>query len=362
MLKINADDLPRFMACNGSRLMAGEIPPSTDTSQRDEGAAAHNMAVTVFNGHHSLDELIDHKASNGVFMTSEMAQHVNDYLQQTIGDATFKQMEMETSHDNQANGWVVNGRADFIALSTNGVLRIVDFKYGWRLVEPENNWTLISHAIGFFRQSKWTISEIELQIFQPRPYHPDGALRTWRITNNDLSNFDKQLNAVLSNPRDELNTSPHCAKCLALVPCPAARKAEMNAIDATDMVFSDTISNEMLTFSLDNLNRAQDMIKERLSAFQELAKHRIKAGQVVDNYSVDNQYGNTKFIDGMNGPMLKALTGKDLTTEKLVTPAEAKRQGVSEVVLKAITTRPMIGVKLERVKASKKAERLLAAK
>ena len=360
MLTINAGDLPRFMACNGSRLMPEEIPASaSDTSQRDEGTAAHYMAATVFNGHHTLDELIDRKAPNGVFMTSEMAQHVNDYLALASDDATFKQMEVETSHDNIPN-WVVNGRADLAIFTRAHDLHIVDFKYGWRIVEPERNWTLISHAIGVCKQSQYAPpSSIVLGIFQPRPHHPDGPFRKITLSYPELTALHDELNAALSNPSDELRTSPHCAKCPALVPCAAARNAEMNAIDACHTVFSDTIDNARLSFTLDNLNRASDMIKQRLKAFEELAKHRITAGQVVDNYSVKMGLGNSVFKDGIDGPMLKILTGKDLTTEKLVTPAEAKRRGVPENVLKTLTTRPTTGVQLERVKASKKAERLL---
>lgn len=358
MLTINADDLPRFMACNGSRLMAGEIPPSSDTSLRDEGTAAHHMAVQVFAGHHTLEELIDRKAPNGVYMTSEMAQHVNDYLQLAINDATLKQMEVDTSH-NYGTVWAVNGRADFILQFFNSTLRITDFKYGWRIVEPENNWTLISHAIGICKQRGFEFSNIELQIFQPRPYHPDGALRTWAIPTAHLVTLDMELSRVLTHPLDELHTSAHCANCPALATCPAARKAEMNSIDATDTVFSDTVSNELLSFSLDNLNRASEMIKERKKAFEELAQHRIKAGQVVDNYSVGIGYGHSKFKEGIDGAMLQMLTGQKLTIETTVTPAEAKRRGVPEDILKSLTERPVTGVKLERVKASTKAKRLL---
>jgi hypothetical protein len=361
MLTINAGDLPRFMACNGSVRMPVATPASaSDTAQRDEGTAAHYMAAAVFNGQKSLEELIDRKAPNGVFMTAEMAQHVQGYLEHCMCDVTtFKAMECDTSHDRSPH-WVVNGRADFAAQLFNTTLRVTDFKYGWRIVEPENNWTLISHAIGIVKQRGFQFSNVELQIFQPRPYHPDGTLRTWRIDANTLSNLDKQLDATLTNPADALNTNGSCGTCQANALCPAARRAEMNAIDACDTVFSDTVSNEYLSFSLDNLNRAQDMIKQRLAALGELAKHRIAAGQVVENYSVKMGLGNSVFKEGLDGPMLKVITGKDLTISELVTPAEAKRRGVSEDVLKTLTTRPTKGVQLERVKASKKAARLLA--
>lgn len=362
MLTINAGDLPRFMACNGSRLMAASEPSSVgDTSQRDEGIAAHHMAAAVFNGHQTLDELIDRKAPNGVFMTSEMAQHVNDYL--AICDAIYGKMEVDTSHDFSPH-WVVNGRTDYVAYDQNiGHLSIDDFKYGWRIVEPENNWTLVSHAIGFIKQSGYAPpASISLGIFQPRPHHPDGPSRRITMDYGELTRLYDQMTAALCEPTDELRTSPHCAKCPALVPCAAARNAEMNSIDACHTVFSDTISNELLSFSLDNLNRASDMIKARKEAFEELAKHRLTAGQVVDGYSAGMGLGNSRFKPGFDGPMLKIVTGHDLTEQKLVTPAEAKRRGVLDCVLKAITERPPTGIKLERVKADKKAQRLLGTK
>lgn len=362
MLTINAGDLPRFMACNGSVRMPVAVPAASasDTAQRDEGIAAHFMAAAVFNGQKSLEELIDRKAPNGVFMTAEMAQHVQGYLDVCASDdMTFKAMECDTSHDRSPQ-WVVNGRADFVAQLFNTTLRVVDFKYGWRIVEPENNWTLVSHAIGLVKQRGFQFSNIELQIFQPRPYHPDGPLRTWKISADQLLTYEYHLDRALTAPADALNTSPFCGTCQANALCPAARRAEMNAIDACDTVFSDTVSNEYLSFSLDNLNRAQDMIKQRLSAFGELAKHRIAAGQVVENYSVKMGLGNSKFKEGLDGPMLKVITGKDLTISELCTPAEGIRRGVPKEVMATLTTRPTTGVQLERVKASKKAARLLA--
>lgn len=358
MLKINATDLPRFMACNGSRLMPGANPALADTNARDEGNAAHYMATALYTGQHSLEELTDRKAPNGVFMTGEMAEHVAAYQQIWFKNHTLIGMEFDTSHDNSPT-WVVDGRGDFIGLYTEQELHIIDFKYGWRIVEPEMNWTLISHAIGFLKQKQFTPATIRFSIFQPRPHHPDGPMRSWVITHTNLLDLWVLVNAALCAPSDELTTSPHCAKCPAIVPCPAARLAEMNSIDAIDTIYQDTITNEMLSFTLDNLNRAQDMLNERLKAFEELAKHRIKSGQVVNNYSVGIGYGHNKFKEGMTVEMLQMLTGKDLSKPGIVTPAEAKRRGVNETILATITERPMTGVKLERITASKKAARLL---
>jgi hypothetical protein len=57
--------------------------------------------------------------------------------------------------------------------------------------------------------------------------------------------------------------------------------------------------------------------------------------------------------------MLKIITGINMTDEKLCTPAEGIRRGVPKDIMETLSTRPTTGVQLERVKASKKAARLL---
>ncbi len=185
MLTINATDLPRFMSCNGSRLMGGAMPPITNSNEtRDEGIAAHYMAATVFRNEFALSELIDRKAPNGSFMTNEMAEYVEAYLnirsQTRVGTSPFIELDADASHEFSPI-WAVKGKLDYVEIDEHCDIHIIDFRYGWRIVEPERNWTLISHAISFvanYRVHPHTI--IHLSIFQPRPYHPAGPFRTWK--------------------------------------------------------------------------------------------------------------------------------------------------------------------------------------
>ncbi len=358
MLRITADELPRFMACNGSRLMGGTLPPITDTTSRDEGIAAHYMAMQIISKKSTIEELADRKAPNGVYMTSDMAEFVSSFVQAIDRPYINPLMiEHETSFSDNKH-WNIAGRVDAAGLTFSS-LHIDDLKYGWRIVEPEMNWTLISHAVGILTNNAWMKPDfITFTIHQPRPYHPDGPTRSWAVTYDRLMELSGQLGTTLSNPTDELRTSSHCAKCPALPSCPAARKAEMNAIDASETIYEDTISNELLSFNLDTLNRAEAMLKARKEAFEELASHRIKAGQVVDNYSVNTGLGNTKWNDGVDAGMLTALTGKELSKPKLVTPAEAKRLGVPDVIIKSLTHRPTTPPKLVRGNADKIAQRM----
>ena len=360
------------MACNGSRLMSPSFPkPVEDTTVRDEGNAAHFMALSAFNGVHTVEELIDRKAPNGVYMTPEMAEHVQSYLN-LLDDRGA--MEVVTTFGDTT--WRIDARADYIwfnadrlltdmdgvVLSEPGTLHVDDFKYGWRLVEAERNWTLVAHAVGFCLTRQIVPKRITLTIHQPRPHHFDGPVRSWSITYPQLLELYAQINVTMSNPNDELHTGAHCAKCPALATCPAARAASMNAIDASEMVFNENVDNATLAFSIDQLNRAKSMIESRLKASEELAMHRIKSGQIIDDYTAEMQYTNKRWKSHVTVDMIKMLTGKDLSIPKLPTPNQAKKANVPEAVIEPLTERIPTGMKLIRVSADKRATRILGAK
>lgn len=174
--------------------------------------------------------------------------------------------------------------------------------------------------------------------------------------------YAEQIDRTLSAPSDELRTGPHCRKCKALPICYAARAASMNAIDFSHIAFVDQIDNSLLSFELDQLNRAKAAIDNRLEAYEELAQSRIKQGQIIDNYAVDTSYSNRRWKEGFDAATLLAITGKDLTTGKLCTPKEAERRDVDPAVISALTESVPIGTKLVRIDATKRAEKLLKGK
>jgi len=365
MITVTADELPRFMNCNGSRLLPATLPVAvTDTTARDEGIAAHYMAVAVFRNEFNIDELVDRKAPNGVYMTVEMSEHVQAYLDAIVhldrGGIDHANVEVETSFG--TDQFRVNARADHIAECMTGtVLYIDDFKIGWGIVEPEQNWTLIAHAIGYCQSRQITPARIVLTIHQPRPYHPDGKSRSWEISYPELLALYQQIAATLTNPSDQVVTGPQCRKCHALATCPAARKASMNAIDASEVAFSDEIVNDVLSFELNTLRTAQTALENRLDALEELAKYRLKSGQVLDGYAVENQLSNTDWKPGITVDLMQALTGKNLAKPKLITPKQAIKAGVPEDVIKPLTERRTTGVKLVRIDANKKAQRIFGS-
>lgn len=369
MLSLTATELPRFMACNGSRLMGKVAAFEPDTTVTDEGNAAHWLIEQVFRGHFSAEELIDRKAPNGVYITYEMVEHCERYLfdlsVSRYQDPTgFNGCEIETDTSYSNSGWEIRGRADNVSwLQTE--LTVRDFKYGWKIVEPENNWTLISHAIGFLSRNSellQTVKTIRFMIYQPRAYHPDGHVREWVISGEELWHHWQLLQNALSNPSDLCVTSDQCYKCPSFAKCKSATVATMNAIDVAYKAFESEPDNEQLQFLLDETNRAAEVLKQAVKAYEELALNRLKAGQSIPNYSAHSGKGNRRWNDGITVDFVKLLTGVDVSEPTLKSPAQAKKAGLSEEVIASLTDRPTTGFKLVRVDGSKKAENLFGRK
>lgn len=363
MISITADELPRFMACNGSinmEVFESSIP--TDSADRDEGVAAHWVIEQVWRGEYTVDELIDRQAPNNVFITQEMIEYVTPYIESITGRG---EIEVDTSFTDGVSDWEVNARADHVEFADRTII-VRDFKYGWGLVEPENNWTLLAHAIGYSIHLVHEqgvdllkdVSNVRLEIHQPRPHHFVGKVRAWIISPQQLIDYHKKLKAALSNPSDTLNTSEYCKKCPSMVYCPAFKKAQFNVLDECDRAFKSELDNDALSFMLDNLKRAQDICKQAYDAYADLAKHRLKEGQIIENYSAQNDLTNKQWKSNVTADMVLALTGVDVTKPQMITPTQAARAGVPDAVIESLSERRNKGFKLIRADANKLATKL----
>ena len=356
MFETDATTLQRLMNCNGSRLMGGFIPPMNAANDlRDEGNAAHWLAQQCFGDFENSVDYENEKAPNGIYITSEMIEHVHEYLD--IIHERPGRVEFPSSFAGE--NFRVNCRADHIS-TVNETLYVDDFKYGWRITEAKMNWTLIAHAIGYCTATGFQPKEIVFNIVQPRPRN----FKTWSINYDELVHLWHQVFNTLSNLTDELKTGSHCAKCHALATCPAAKIAGFNGVDASEKAHDEELTNDQISSELDSLNRAQKALNARLEALEELAKYKLINGEIIENYSVDRGLGNTTWKKGFNVEIIKALTGVDVTSGKMLTPNQAikkaptERKLTVEMAVKALTYRPETGTKLKRMDANEKAKRI----
>jgi hypothetical protein len=313
----------------------------------------------VYSGQFQPEELVDRKSPVGVYITPEMVEHTNEFLSDRRGV-----VEHDTSF--AGHGYEIKGRADRVIFD-NGILEVHDFKYGWRLVEVEENWTLIAHAIGYALQLVHgagvdlfkDIRAVVFKIYQPRPFHPNGKVREWSISSYELNEYHKQLNDIMNKPSDYVSTGANCKNCPSLGVCSAHNKATMNSIDVSELPFHSEITDADLSVMLTELKRAKKTIETALKAYEDIAMHRISQGQIVAGYGLERGLSNRHWNKNVTPEFIKLLTGReDLTKVELITPTQAVKKGVPEDVVNSLSARTETGLKLCEVDVNKKVEKV----
>lgn len=366
MIQLYASALNRVVNCNGSYFQAimSEVPPDAEqTDDAREGDAAHYVAMDVLRGViNDPSEYIDQKMPNGVYVTADMAEYVTQFTTDMLAlEGAKLWVELPSDFDLSPETRIL-ARPDVIAWQpATGTLTIPDFKYGYRLIEPFDNWTLVAYVMAAITSvlDGQAPDHINLMIYQPRPHHEDGKVRTLRLTYAEWWQKYAELQAAVAKLTDELHTGPHCYKCPGRANCRALRNAGYNAIDASHTVFDDRMSDAELEQERLTILRAVATLEQRGDAISELIMHRIENGAVYQNHYIDReQYGHWKFNSGVTPALIKSITAIDITKPGMLTTAQAIKKGVPESVAQAFSTRPKLAAKLVNKSANERAAKL----
>lgn len=357
MLEVTATNLPRFLACSGSHSMEKIPPANPDDTLKDEGNAADWVVGEIAAGRFSPEELIDRKTPNGVYITADMIDYLEEYFQ--IVSLDNAQVELDCSWSGQ--GFRVNGRADCVLYdSQKETLKIYDLKYGWRIIEPDGNFTLVSHAIS--KLEEYDFEYVHLTIYQPRPYHPEGKWRTKVYTRQEIINLASMIAHILQNPSNTLSTGTHCYKCPSRAICPAALQDAYLSVDIADAPYHNNMNDDELEVVYEELQHAKETLENTITAYKDLMINKLKMGAIMNNHHVDHGYGNRAWKKEITPEFLEMFTGKDYTEKKLLSPNKAVKAGLDKDVMESFVERPYTGIKLVRMDANKRAKKLLDTK
>jgi len=347
---IRCSKLARPMVCAGYSFL--KLHQTEGGLPAKEGTAAGEYLQHLLEG-----TPVPTTASNGIYFDDDMKYHATPIAQDCINRATDKIL-CETRIDWQTrSGIMIKGQYDIAFVDDRGYLCIEDLKYGWGIVEAEENWQLLGYAIGEVIRRGKAFSHISIKIHQPRPHHENGPSREWLLTYDELLAYKEKIElrfqAIVDGDRS-LTTSDKCKYCEgAAEACPAFNRLFYRALEVSTEFHQDSLTDSEVSNQLDHVKRALEVIKIKGDSLTELAVSRIKGGKIIPNYVQTTNYGNRVWKGGINAKTLKALTGIDASEEIFISPSKAEKLGVPRKLVSQLTDKKFLGIKLVKKDATK---------
>jgi hypothetical protein len=342
-MEVHCSQLARPMVCAGYLSFEGlERPPAGQAAE--EGTAAAELLERLL-----LNQEIPDQARNGVYFDNDMhfwVKPIADQLREESGGEISCEQPIDWRTD---SGVWIRGRYD-AAFVREGRLYVDDLKYGWGIVEVRENWQLIGYAIGEVIRRNMVFEEIVLRIIQPRPHHEDGPIREWRLSYNELLEYRKKIEerfAAIVSGLSTLETGKHCKYCVAAgEACPAFNRLFYRALEVSTEFTQDKIDETELAHQLDQVNRAQEVLKIKLDSLNELATNRMKEGKIIPGYIKEERYSERKWKGGITPDVIETLTGKKVTETVMLSPAKVEKLGVHKDFVNKLVDRYFLGTRL----------------
>lgn len=359
-----ASDALQWMKCHGSH--AAQLlhpgPPGELSQSKLEGRACHEVAQKLFRNE-PFSDIVGSLSQDGIVITQELFEAAREYYNDVWGYCNKHGIRREdmviekpVSLEYHLPGWF--GIPDVWAYNEQvNHLVIWDGKFGHSLVEVYEHWPMLLYAGGLMRYGEdFEPDVIEMRIVQPRGFHSEGTVRKWCITPDELEDYLVQIDEALKDVMSEspiCTPGPQCKNCTARAHCDALQRTGYDNIDYVMQLQTHTLSGHSLGVELKLLQRAQEMIKMRLSGLEEQALHEIKQGQHVPYFAAKPTYGRKRWkkeIPVEQVIMMGDLMGQDLRKPvELDTPAQCIKKGIDPAVVEQYAETPSTGVKLEPV-------------
>lgn len=351
--------------CPGSVVMQEQIPElPRDVDTGAEGTAAHWMAAEVLGEPNSkaAQDYLGTEAPNGVIITYEMIEAAQVYIQDVLNAAKGATGDLHVEYKVQArsihptDNW---GTLDCALTCTKESLLIIwDLKYGWGIVSVYENLQLVNYAIGALEAIN-TLGNpmpehVELRVVQPRPYHPQGKIRKWRLPVADLKPYAAKLacaatEATGASPRTV--AGDHCRYCSARYACDALNAAAYRAVEIAGTAVPMNLNGPQIGSQLSHLKQAEALLKARITGLEEQAVAAIRDGKPVNGWSLKPGQSRrewTKPVDEVVA--LGTLMGVDISKPGVMTPTQAiaafKKAGIKSDIINNYSQRKGSGFKL----------------
>lgn len=230
-------------------------------------------------------------------------------------------------------------------------LHVFEYKNGHLFVDEYLNKQGICYIAGSSRELPTNNdTKVFFHVIQPRCYSAAKPIRTWETTLGGLSLeigylVPKAAQALGSDP--QFQTGPHCRFCFPRFACPAALRAGVALYEEAGKIFDHELSPEALSVQIDITERAIEQLKALNSGYSEQAKRLLSSGKPVPGWSLKSSQGRESWTKPVNDVIkIGRLLGFDLNKPSVKTPAQARKLGMDENIIRANSERGSNGFSL----------------
>lgn len=351
MIHLRPSNAWRWSNCAAAPIFESRVPPQPDSDAAREGTAAAWVAECVLKGDaHSAEDMNGETHANGWLVTPEMVYYVQGYIdliKSRGGVTTAEQFVRLTDF--------IAGTLDSSTSLSGATLFVDDLKYGFRIVEIFENPQLIIYGAAELMRlgNPASITSVQLGIYQPRAFHPDGIYRTWRLTVDQL--FDQARRLIeagtrCQDPQPVATPGRHCFECAAATSCAALAHTLYSGFHIVSNPHQRKMNGAEIAAELDFLALLAKMLDARKTAVESEGETRIRSGEHIPGYHVEERKGDRRFA--WSPSAIEAFTGVKAVKEVPITPAALEREGVPPDLVNALAVRPTIGYKLKRLPAN----------
>lgn len=350
--RLYASNAAVWVRCPGSVRLSAPAP-RTRTDAAEEGTAAHTVAERMLR---AVPTALGERMPNGIAVTEEMTEGAELYAA-TIAEripAAHRVIE-QTLRAPSISEHMAPMKVDAAGLDAHGTtLHVIEYKFGHAFVDAFENWQLVCYAVALWewyesagiltREHEATV-ELCLTVVQPRSYHRDGPVRSWRTT---MVALRAQVNMLANAAANALSATPrfkpgdHCAKCDARAACETLQRAAYVAADEAGNPTPFDLPPHALGHELKWLHAAKRLLDARVEALEQEAEERLRAGADVPHYVIEHDPGRLVWLDDAaeTATAMAEVFGVALTKRpELITPTQAIKAGVPAEVVQSLAVR-----------------------
>lgn len=213
---IGASSMHRWAVCPGSVRLSEGLPNTAGVAAQ-EGSAAHELVSLA------MERAFSEGVSTLTIMkkTVEAVNVYSSYIESIRGENPY---HIEHGFDLSSVHPMLYGTGDFVMFDiSTRTLHVIDYKHGEGVpVEVKNNKQLQYYALGALLTLPYKPTHVQMTIVQPRIYHPEGPIRSWRVPAIHFIDFEADLiDAAKATEKKnaKIVAGSHCIFCPAKSIC-----------------------------------------------------------------------------------------------------------------------------------------------